>query len=238
MKASLLFLLSVSVAGQAPGKVIVFDRADTERCRVVMIEGRPMLQTVYEGTSVAVGLPMSTPDGDFRVFVQVRRMGRGLARVKPRGFTALYSDAAHTRFSYYDKAAKMGRQAPSEEIQSPGIAGASSQQDPAMPGQTSAGSGVDDKDRQERMRRMRAEDLNGPARDEEQASERKRETAQPGTAVSADELYLRPRTVRQGEWVEGFVYFRKPKGSGLHVGSQNLLFEVDIPVDGVVFRFS
>src|ERR1035438_1016746 len=47
-----LLLTSISVVGQVSDKVkaVTFDRADAGHCRVVMIEGRPMLQTVYSGT--------------------------------------------------------------------------------------------------------------------------------------------------------------------------------------------
>jgi len=235
--AGFLLLLSVSIAGQVPGRVIVFDRGDTEHCKVVMIEGRPMLQTVYEGTSVAVGLPMSTPDGDFRVFVQVRRMARGKARVKPQQFSALYSDAAHTRFSFYDKAAEVRQPVQRKETQA-GVAGASSLEDASVPGAASTGLGVDDKDRQGRVKRAINEDPNGPTRYEEEAREQKENASRQGTALSPDELYLRAGTVQQGDSAEGFVYFRKPKGLSLHIGSRDLLFEVDIPVDGIVFRFS
>lgn len=239
-------LTCISVVGQVPGKVnvIAFDRADAEHCRVVMIEGRPMLQTVYGGTSVAVGLPVSAGGQDFRVFVVVRQIGPGKAQVKPKEFSALYSDPAHTRFSFYDKAAEVDRRALRQEttvrqkIQESGIVGASAQAEPAVQGVPPAPSPVDDKDRQARWRQMKRQDPNGPTREQEQAREEKQRKSLPGTTVTSDELYLRRSTVRQGSSAEGFVYFREPKASKLNIGSRDLLFEIDIPVNGVVFRFS
>lgn len=235
-----LLLTSISVAGQVSdkGKTVTFDRADSEHCRVVMIEGRPMLQTVYGGTSVAVGLPVSTGDQDFRVFVVIQQTGPGQVQVKPKQFSALYSDPAHTRFGFYDKAAEVHQHKATEATQESGIVDASSQGASGISGAPPT-PGVDaDKDRQLRSQRMSNEDLNGPARDQEAARREKQSKSLPGSTVTPEELYLRPGTVRQGSPAEGFVYFRKPKGSKLSIGAHDLLLEVDIPVNGVVFRFS
>jgi hypothetical protein len=235
-----LLLTSVSVMGQVPdgAKAIDFSRADREHCSVVKIEGRPMLQTVYGGTSVAVGLPVSTADGDFRVFVVVRQTGPGKAEVKPKEFSALYSDPAHTRFRVYDKGADVDKRPVQQETQEAGIMSASSQGDPAMQGAPRAPAPEDDKNRQATAQRLSNEDLNGPVREQEQALEENQGKSRPGTTVTPDQLYLRRSTLRQGGYAEGFVYFRKPKGSQLSVGSRDQLFEIDIPVNGVVFRFS
>jgi hypothetical protein len=235
-----LLLTSISVAGQVSGsvKVIAFDRADAEHCRVVTIEGRPMLQTVYGGTSVAVGLPVSTGGLDFRVFVVVRQTGPGKAQVKPQEFSALYSDPAHTRFSFYDKAAEVDKRKVLQETQESGIVAASSQADPGIQGAVPTPGPEADKDRQARSQHVKDQDPNAPAREQEQAQEENQSKSLPGSTMTPDELYLRRITLRQGSSVEGFVYFRKPKGSKLNIGSRNLLFEIDIPVNGVVFRFS
>ncbi len=235
-----LLLTSISVVGQVSNKVtaITFDRADAEHCGVVVIEGRPMLQTVYGGTSVAVGLPVSAGDRDFRVFVVVRQTGPGKAQVKPREFSAVYSDPAHTRFWFYDKAAEMNRREVRPDTQESGVVAASSQGDPGMQGAPPAPGPVDDKDRQARSQRMQDEDPTAPTREQEEAREEKQSKSLPGSTVTPEELYLRRTTLRQGSSAEGFVYFRKPKESKLNIGSQALLFEIDIPVNGVVFRFS
>jgi hypothetical protein len=235
-----LLLTSVSVAGQVSGKgkAIAFDRADTEHCRVVTIEGRPMLQTTYGGTSVAVGLPVSADDRDFRVFVVVKQTGPGKVQVKPSEFFALYSDPAHTRFSFYDKAAEADKRKLGQGTQDSAILAADSQGGSGLPGAVPTPGADADIDRQARAQRMQNEDPDGPARAEEEAHEEKQNQSLPGSAVTPDELYLRRSTLRQGSFAEGFVYFRMPKGSNLKIGSRDLLFEIDIPVNGVVFRFS
>jgi hypothetical protein len=238
----LLFLLltSISVIGQVSDKVkaITFNRADAEHCTVVMIEGKPMLQTVYGGTSVAVGLPISTGELDFRVFIVVRRTGPGKAQLKPQEFSALYSDPAHTRFWFYDKAAEVDKLRVRQETQESGVVPASSQGDSGMPGAPTAPGPVDDIDRQARAQRMRDEDPNAPTREQDEARDEKQIKSSPGSAMTPDQLYLRRSTLSQGTFAEGFVYFRKPKGSKLNIGSRDLLFEIDIPVNGVLFRFT
>ena len=241
MKGTVFLLLtSISVVGEVSDKVkaITFNRADAEHCRVVMIEGRPMLQTVYGGTRLAVGLPVSTGARDFRVFVVVRQTGPGKAQVKPKEFSALYSDPAHTRFWFYDKASEMDTRKVREETPEPGIVAASSQGDWGMQGAPPAPGPEADKDRQTRSQRMRDEDPNASTREQEEAREEKQSKSLPGSTVTPDELYLRQSTLRQGSSAEGFVCFRTPKGSKLNIGSRDLLFEIDIPVNRVVFRFS
>lgn len=236
----LLLLTSVSVIGQLPdtAKVIDFDRSDREHCSVVVIAGKPMLQSAYGGTSVAVGLPVSTADGDFRVFVVIRQTGPGKTQVKPKEFSALYSDPAHTRFSTNDKASEVDKHTAPQETQEAGIVSASSQADPAVQGVPRNAAPEDDKDRQERSRRIKNEELSTATTEQEVAREEKHGKSLPGTTVTPDQLYLRPGTLRQGSYAEGFVYFAKPKGSKLAIGPRDLLFEIDIPLNGVVFRFS
>jgi hypothetical protein len=241
MKALILLLAtSASLMGQVPDKMkaIAFDRADAEHCSVVTIEGRPMLQTSYGGTSVAVGLPVGTDDQDFRVFVVVRQTGAGKVQVKPSEFSALYSDPAHTRFSFFDKAAAAEQRSALQEPQTSGIEAASSQGVSDLQGAVPTPGAEADIDRQARAQRMQSQDPNGPVRDEEAAHEEKQNASSPGSKVTPDELYLRRSTLRQGSFAEGFVYFRKPKGSTLKIGPRDLLFEIDIPLNGIVFRFS
>jgi hypothetical protein len=246
-RLAILLLTSLPLPAQVPGKIteIPFDRADPQHCRVVMIEGRPMLQTTYDGTSVAVGLPASSGDEDFRVFVVVQQSGPGRVQVKPREFFALYSDPAHTRFGFYDKAAEVEKrrvgqqtQESGQQVQDSAVVAASSEGDSEMQGVPSTPGAEADINRQATAQRLKNEDPNGPTRDQEAAREENQCKALPGSAVTPDELYLRPSTLRQGTSSQGFVYFRKPKGSNLHIGPRDLLFEIDIPVNGVVFRFS
>jgi hypothetical protein len=51
-------------------------------------------------------------------------------------------------------------------------------------------------------------------------------------------LYLSQSTLRRGDFAEGFVYLKRPRHSKIHVESGDPLYEIDIPVNGVVFRFN
>ena len=97
---------------------------------------------------------------------------------------------------------------------------------------------ADDQDRRARAQRKKNEDLNAPLSEQVEAHEGKQSKSLPGSTVTPDQLYLHRSTLHQGSAAEGFVYFRKPKGSKLSIGSRDLLFQIDIPVNGVVFRFS
>lgn len=238
-----LLLTSISAIGQAPGKgnvtanVIAFDRADLEHCSVVIVEHRPMLQTIYNGTSVAVGLPVSTAEGDFRVFIVVRQIGPGKAQVKPKDFSALHSDPSHTRFSFYDKAAEVDKRTVRQNTKETGVLTAGAREDPSLQGVTPTPGPEANSTREAMWRRAKNEDLNRPTRELEQNREEDQSKSPPGVSMTPDELYLRRSTLRQGSYAEGFVYFRKPKGSTFNIGSHDLLVEIDIPVNGIVFRF-
>ena len=239
-RLGVLLLTCISAVGQVPGtvKVINFSRADREHCRLVRIEGRPMRESMYGGLSAAVGDPVSTKDGYFRVFVLVRQIGPGKTEVKPKEFFALDSDTAHTRFSFYDKAAEADKRRVHKENQEAAMVAANSQADSGMQGVPQTPNFDADIDRQARALREQNEDLNRPTREQEEAREQKRSESMPRVNVTAEDLYLRPGTLRQGSYAEGIVYFRMPKGSKLHIGPRDLLFEVDILVNGIVFRFS
>ena len=107
--ASLVFLMSISVAAQAPRNVIACDPGDAEQCKTTIVEGRPMRAMVHEGTSVAVGMPVATDEGNYRVFIRVTQVGPGKAEVRPKHFSGLYSDSVHTRFAFYDKGAEISQ---------------------------------------------------------------------------------------------------------------------------------
>ena len=97
------FLISAGLAyGQAPGKMITFNKADTEHCKVVAVKGMPLLQSTYDGITVAVAMPMNRGNGDFSIFVVVSQTGAPPFQVNPKDFYALFSDQAHTRFEFHD----------------------------------------------------------------------------------------------------------------------------------------
>ena len=108
MKILTVFLISAGLAyGQVPGKIITFNKADTEHCKVVAVKGMPLLQSTYDGVTVAIAMPMNRGNGDFSIFVAVSQTGAQPFRVNPKDFYGLFSDQNHTRFAFHDKAAEM-----------------------------------------------------------------------------------------------------------------------------------
>jgi hypothetical protein len=229
--ASLVFLWSLSAAAQVAGNVIVCDPADAEQCKATVIESRPMRVLVHDGTSVAVGNPVATAEGDYRVFVRVSQVGAGKTDVRPKHFSGISSDAAHTRFAFYDKAAEVRQRIreasgaqPTDEDDAPDIARRGSTQ--SMSASKAAKLGL-----------RRTDPNEAVSREDEEASARGRAKVA-GTTVTPEELYLSQSTLRQGDYAEGFVYFKKPRRSTVHVGLNDPLREIDIPMKGVVFRFN
>ena len=107
MKILTAFLISAGLAyGQAPGKIITFNKADTEHCKVVAVKGMPLLQSTYDGITVAIAMPMNRGNGDFSIFVAVSQTGAQPFRVNPKDFYGLFSDENHTRFAFHDMAAE------------------------------------------------------------------------------------------------------------------------------------
>lgn len=235
--AGLLFLCCVSLAGQAPEKTkaIPFDGADNDHCRTAMIEGRLMRETAYGGTSVAVGEPVGTADGYFRVFVVVRQVGPGKAEVKPKQFSVLDSDAANTRFSFYDKAAEVNQRR-REEIRELQRGGTDVLGTPSRPGSSGPpqNPGSSKAAKLGRLRKPNPNEIAG----KDDVAERDEKPSRAGTTVSPEQLYLMRSTLHAGDSAEGFVYFKKPRRSKVHVGLNDPLHEIDIPVNGVVFRFN
>ena len=107
MKILTAFLISAGLAyGQAPGKIITFNKADTEHCKVVAVRGMPLLQSTYDGITVAIAMPMNRGNGDFLIFVAVSQTGAHPFQVNPKDFYGLFSDQNHTRFAFHDMAAE------------------------------------------------------------------------------------------------------------------------------------
>jgi hypothetical protein len=50
-------------------------------------------------------------------------------------------------------------------------------------------------------------------------------------------VFLKLTTVKQGSKATGYVFLRRPKGSKIEVTPTAMLDEIDIPIDGVIFRF-
>jgi hypothetical protein len=49
--------------------------------------------------------------------------------------------------------------------------------------------------------------------------------------------FLRLTTVKKGSNATGYVFLRRPKGSKVVVAPAAMLDEIDIPINGVIFRF-
>jgi hypothetical protein len=215
VKSLVVFLVSAALAvAQAPTKIVTFDRADTEHCKVITVSGRPLLQSTYEGTSVSVSMPMNRGNGDFSVFVAVSQTGSGTFKVDPKDFFGLYSDKDHTRFTFYDKAAEIDA-ASHPGGDNAGLSAAKSQLDPGSlrpgavgPGGPPLGAGP--------------QDGGGPP-------------AAAGPNISS--AYFRKGKVKPGPGIAGWITLRVPKARKLEVHPTDMLDEVDIQVNGIVFRF-
>jgi hypothetical protein len=225
MKLSLSFLLlsATALAQNLPdAKMITFSRTDTEHCRVITVAGKPLLESSYGGTSVAIGMPENKGNGEFSVYVSIYQIGIGAAHVVPKDFSALYSDPAHTRFTFYDKAKEIESQAPAQSPV-PGMSATTNEIDRSMirggpPGPGAAGLSPSET--------MKGDNLPG-----------KTNAAPAPQMPAATPEFLQRASVKQGSRAAGLIYFRKPKGSKLEVNPAGMLDEIDIPVNGVVFRF-
>ena len=226
MKVSLLLLIISSAAlAQGPEKMITFNRANTEHCKVGFAGGKPLLESTYEGTTVAIGMPMNRGNGEFAVFVVVARVDPGTIKVNPKDFYGLFSDPSHSRFTFVDKAAELqwqgGPQPPSSGIpngnaQATVEALAASIAGPPLGGGGQPPGGPED---------------SGPPGAPPSASK----NGASGSASPA--LYLHSGKVQQGGKIFGWVTFRPAKGAKLEVHATDMLSEINIPVNGVVYRF-
>jgi hypothetical protein len=226
--------MSIPATAQGPGNVIICDSADAEHCKAATVEGKPMREMSHEGTSVAVGKPVATAEGYYRVFVLVRQVGPGKTVVKPKTFSALTSDSTHTRFAFYDVAAEINQRIrESNREQQTGGDGFGTPRQRGNSGPQSNGPS-----KAAKLGRMRKPDPNEVSGKQDQATGSSRSEPQAGTTLTPEELYLGRSTLRRGDFAEGFVYFKKPRRSNVHMGANDPLPEIDIPVNDIVFRFS
>lgn len=233
--AYLLFLASISTAAQVPGNVITCDPAAAAHCKTAVIDGRPVRELVHGGTIVAVGQPLATEEGYYRVFVRVTQVGPGAIKIRPNHFSGIYSDSAHTRFVFYDKAAEINqriREANREQQADRG----DELNSPRRPGSSSPAQGIG-ASKAAKLGRLRKPDPNEVAGRQDESTGSLHDAPQTGTTVTPEQLYLTETTLRQGDSAEGFVYLKKPRRSKIHVGTSDPLREIDIPLQGVVFRF-
>lgn len=211
MKYLIAFLIFASVASaQTPAKIITFNRADTEHCKVVVVRGKPLLQSTYEGTTVSIAMPVNRGNGDFSIFVSVSRTGEGAVEVKPKDFYGLFSDKDHTRFPFYDQAAalEMSRATASN----PALSASNPKYDPSIVARSPVGRST----------------LSGnPSSDGPPSPE----------SMDTTGLYLAEGKIKPGSGMAGWITLREPKGGKLEVHAADMLDEIDIPVNRVLFRF-
>jgi hypothetical protein len=239
----LLALPMLAAAQTSSPKVITFNRADTEHCRVLVANGKPLLASTYNGTTVAVSLPDNWANGEYSIFVMVSQKGEGSVEVNPKEIYALFSDPAHTRFSWFDKKHDLDTLA---SLRSQGM---------GQPGPPSGGPGGfggsngDSSGAAPPMTHPEAMSIGGPGETNQttksEAESRNMEMRNAG--VSAPQrpqldpahppVFLKHTSVKTGSQATGYVFVRKPKGFAQEITSNSLLGEIDIPVGGVVFRF-
>lgn len=210
-------LVAVSICagmafGQTPGKIVTFNRADTEHCKVVVASGKPLLQSTYEGTTVAIALPVNRGNGDFSIFARISRAAGGTVQVNPKEFYGVFSDKDHTRFQFYDKAAEFALA--QESGANPSLSAANPKYDPSTVRRESGQTG-------------------NPANRGDQGN------GGPPLAEGPDisGLFFRKGTIKPGTGMAGWITLRQPKGHKLEVHPTDMLDEIDIPVNGVLFRF-
>ncbi len=237
-----LLLLSTAALAQTPDspRIVTFNRADTEHCKVAVISGKPLLETTYNGTTVAITLPQNWGNGEFSVYVAVAQIGEGEAEVNPREISALFSDPAHTRFRWFDKAHDLDTLA---TMRASGLGGGP----PAGPGGQGGSGSLGNSNsadppptHPEAMAQM---DPHVGTRSEEEARQLQLRNGT-GTASTPPPLdpahppaFLRITSVKKGSNATGYVFLRRPKGSKVDIPPAAMLDEIDIPINGVIFRF-
>ena len=242
LKSILPFLvISIAASGQVPGspRVVTFDRADTEHCKVAVAGGKPLLVTTFEGTTVAITMPQNWGNGEFSVFVSIAKVGAGEAKVNPKEITAIYPDADHSRFLWFDKARDLDTLASMRSSglgQPPGGVG-------GPPGSGAVGQSSSASPPPNHPEAMVGADPDAHTRSEEESRELAlRNGAKNGPAPAQLDpdhppAFLRRAAVKQGMKAEGYVFLRRPKGAKASAPAVGTLDEIDIPINGVVFRF-
>jgi hypothetical protein len=240
-------LLSAAALAQSPSaaKIVTFNPADKEHCKVVAFNGKPMLETTYNGTTVAITMPQNWGNGEFSVFIAVAQTGNGSVEVNPKEVTALYPDPEHTRFRWFDKARDLDTEASRRTAGLGQPGGAPSAGSVGPPG-GSPGALADSSiamGQSNHPEQMHDTNPQASTKATEEARQLQLRTAA-GNTSSLTQLdpehpptFLRPASVKQGSSAIGYVFLRKPKGSKVEVTPSGILDEIDIPLNGVVFRF-
>lgn len=243
----LLLVVPVIAMAQTPSKVITFNRGDTEHCRVLIASGKPLLATTYNGTTVAVSLPENWVNGEYSLFVMISQKGDGSVEVNPKDIYALFSDQAHTRFLWFDKKrdldtlASMRSQGMAQTNSPPagghagpgGFGGLNGDSSGAAPPMTHP----------EAMAIGGMGDTNQGSKSEAEARNMQMRNAagvaqpHPQLDPAHPPVFLKRANVKPGSQVSGYVFVRKPKGFSQEITGSSMLGEIDIPVNGVIYRF-
>jgi hypothetical protein len=243
----LLLILPGFAIAQMSSTVITFNRADTEHCRVLVANGKPLLASTYNGMTVAVSLPDNWMNGEYSLFVMVSQKGEGTANIDPKQVYALFSDPAHTRFSWFDKKRDLETLA-SMRSQGMGETGAGASEGAPGPGGLGASNGdssgaAPPMTHPEVMAMGGGGDTNPGTRSEAEARNMQMRNsggngpAKPQLDPAHPPAFLKHMTVKPGSQVSGYVFVRKPKGFAQEITGNSMLGEIDIPVNGVTFRF-
>ncbi len=213
MRLFVVFSLLAGVAlGQAPGKVVTFNQSDTEHCKIVVAHGKPLLRSTFEGTSVAIGMPLNRNNGDFSVFISVSRSGDGAIEVNPKNFYGVFSDKNQTQFRYFDSAAAIEMAHPQGDDVPFSSATVHMEAPPTKPVPVGGKGSLGDGD----------VGYTPPS-------------SQAGS--NSPDIYFRKGKVKPGSAITGWVTLRRPGAAKLEIHPTDMLGEIDIPVNGVVFRF-
>jgi len=240
----LLLVVPVLAMAQTAPTVITFDRGDTEHCRVLVASGKPLLASTYKGTTVAVSLPDNWVNGEYSLFVMVSQTGDGSAEINPKEIYAVFSDPAHTRFSWFDKKHDLDTLV-SMRSQGMGQTGAPGGGPPGGFGGSNGDSSgaAPPMTHPEVMERGGIGDTNQRSRSEEEARNMGMRNGggagsqRPHLDPAHPPAFLKHTTVKAGSQVSGYVFVRKPKGFAEEITANSMLGEIDIPVNGTVFRF-
>jgi len=223
---SLLILSSIGLAQEAPkARIITFSPTDPQHCRVVLHDGKPMLETTYDGTSVAVTMPEKISSG-FSLFVRISHEGKGRVEVIPEKLTAIYSDPNHTRFQFFDVTRGFDVTRESEKSQK------DEQKIKAAPWES-------------QHPRAAMPDGSVWASMPTIGDGASRWTEEGGistvggipTNSAHPSSFLRRTVLHQRDKVEGIVCLQKATGADVGASPTGMLDEIDIPVGGVTFRF-
>jgi hypothetical protein len=235
-----LLLLSTAALAQSPPspRIVTFNRADTEHCKVAMEGGKPLLETTYNGTTVAITLPQNWGNGEFSLFVAVAQVGDGEAEINPKEISAVYPDPGHTRFRWFDKGHDLDTEATrlSAGIGPAGGAG-------GAPGSGAVGDSRSAMPPPIHPEAMGSVDPHTAERSAEESRQMQlrngggSDSTLPKIDPAHPPVFLKITTVKQGSRTAGYVFMRRPKGSKVQVTANAMLDEIDIPVNGVIFRF-